>query len=357
MKSDKISALRTENQLISQSGFDTAEELTAWMGAIQAQDYYMVKWAFGLRLPGTTLQSINNEIDSGKIIRTHVLRPTWHFVSSEDVYWMTGISASRIGSALAVRDQHLGLDKALLKKCSIAIEKVLRDDQHLTRDELFAAITETGLKLEREQASHIFVRAEVEGIICSGRQKKGKPTYALLNEWVPENKKKYKRDESLKELAHKYFVSRGPATVQDFAWWSGLSLTEARTGLEHNKSFLISEKIQDQTYWFANSVAEHVRGNNIFLLPAYDEFLISYRDRSAVITHTDQKTAVSNNGIFYPVILSDNHIAGTWKRKEEKGGISVSISLFQKGSKLNEKKLLNAVKRYSEFFGRKTELY
>jgi hypothetical protein len=354
MSPEKISAIRSANQQISQARFKTAEELISWMGAMQAQDYNMVKWAFGIRMPGSTLESISNEIDSGRIIRTHVLRPTWHFVSSDDIFWMTSLSAAHIRSALSVRDKQLGLDSRIFSKCNKSIEKILSGNKYLTRDELFTELVKSGLKIKREQAYHIFTRSEVDGIICSGRQRGGKPSFALLNEWVPKDRKKYTREESLKELADRYFTSRGPATVRDFAWWSGLSLTEARSGLEHNRSALVSEKYEDLTYWFSAAVNGTDNFNNIFLLPAYDEFLLSYRDRSDVITFTDQKKAVSNNGIFYPIILSGNQIVGTWKRKDEKGRINISTALFQKGAKLQKEEMKNVVKRYSEFFGRET---
>jgi hypothetical protein len=355
MSTERISALRSLNQQISNHKFKTAREIACWMGAIQAQDYNMVKWAFGIRLQDSTEESVNEEIDSGKIIRTHLLRPTWHFVSSDDIYWIQKISADRIRSALSYRDNQLGLTSRIFSKTNSAIEHILKDHNHLTREELIAELVNSGLKLKNEQASHIFVRAETEGIICSGRQKKGKPTFALLHEWVPVNKKNYTRDESLKELGYKYFISRGPATVQDFAWWSGLSVREARLGLEYNKSNLISEVIENQTFWFSDYSGNNDQNQErVFLLPSYDEFLLSYRDRSASISDNIQKIAVSNNGIFYPVILSDNQIRGTWKRISKRDNVIISTNLFR--SKISAESLENSIKRYSRFLNKKAEL-
>jgi hypothetical protein len=355
MNTKRISAFRSLNQQISNHKFKTARDIASWMGALQAQDYNMVKWAFGIRLPDATEISINEEIDSGKIIRTHLLRPTWHFVSSDDIYWIQKISADHIRSSLSYRDNQLGLTSRILSKTSSAIENILKNNIHLTREELFTELVNSGLKLKNEQASHIFVRAETEGIICSGRQKKGKPTFALLHEWVPVNKKNYTRDESLKELGYKYFMSRGPATVQDFAWWSGLSLREARLGLEYNKSNLISEVVENQTFWFSDySVNNDQNQERVFLLPSYDEFLLSYRDRSASISDNNHKKAVSNNGIFYPVILSDNQISGTWKRKSKRDNVAISTSLFK--TKLPPESIESAINRYSGFLGKKAEL-
>jgi len=355
MTLNSISALRSFNQQLSNQEAKTAKDVACWMGAIQAQDFNMVKWAFGIRLPNSTEKSINEEIDSGRIIRTHLLRPTWHFVSSDDIYWIQKLSAAHIKSALSYRDSQLGLTSRIFSKTNSAIEKILKNNIHLTREELFAGLVKSGLKLNNEQASHIFVRAETEGIICSGRQKKGKPTFALLNEWVPENKKRYNRDESLKELGYRYFMSRGPATVQDFAWWSGLSLSEARMGLEYNKSELVSEVIENQTFWFSDPpVNLDPNKGQVFLLPAYDEFLLSYRDRSASISDYDHKLAVSNNGIFYPVILAENQITGTWKRKSKREKIIISTNQFT--TKLSAESMENAVIRYSRFLVKKVEL-
>lgn len=355
MRPESISAFRSLNQQISTQKFKTGKDIACWMGAIQAQDYNMVKWAFGIRLPDSTEKSINEEIDSGRIIRTHLLRPTWHFVSSDDIFWIQKLSADHIRSALSYRDNQLGLTSRIFSKTNSAIENILKNNNHLTREELFSELVRSGQKLKREQASHIFVRAEIEGIICSGKQKKGKPTFTLLHEWVPENKKRYTRDESLKELGYIYFMSRGPATVQDFSWWSGLSIREARLGLEYNKSVLFSEVFDDQTFWFSNpQVNLELIKEKVFLLPSYDESLLSYRDRSASISDNNHKKAVSNNGIFYPVILSDNQIAGTWKRKSKRDNVIISTNLFK--TKLPPESMENAINRYSMFLGKKAEL-
>lgn len=219
---DNISSLRSLNQQITVSKFKTAKEIASWLGAIQAQDYNMAKWALGIRLPNSTEIVINNEIDSGGIIRTHLLRPTWHIVSSNDIYWIQELTAPQIKSSFKYRDKQLGLTDTIFRKCNKIFEKTLRDRNHKTREELILELITAKIEVDNNRASHIFIRAEIDSIICSGIQKGGKPTYAILAEWVPIKNKTY-RDEALKELALRYFTSRGPATVQDFSWWSGLS--------------------------------------------------------------------------------------------------------------------------------------
>jgi hypothetical protein len=196
----------------------------------------------------------------------------------------------------------------------------------------------------------------MDGIICSGKQKKGKPTYAILEEWVPKNNKIY-RDEALRELALRYFTSRGPASIQDFTWWSGLSINSAKLAMELNKDRLTSEVIQNQTYWLANTYFRPEPGfNEICFLPAYDEFLISYRDRTASLSLIDNKKAISNNGIFYPTLLHNGQIIGTWKRIFKNDCVVLSINLFKSDNAELGKILFKYSTRYSKFIDRDIKL-
>ena len=353
----QISEIRAINQQLSDPVFKSAKEVAGWMGAMQAQDYSMAKWAFGIRLPEVTENTINKEIDSGNLIRMHLLRPTWHFVSSDDVHWMLKLSASHIKSSLKFRDKQLGLSDTILGKCNSAIEKVLGNGRHLTREVLFSELEGSKLNVSSEQTSHIFAHAEMEGIICSGRQVAGKPTYTLLGEWVKEDKMKLTRDEALKELALRYFRSHGPATIQDFAWWSGLSLNEARLAVEFNKSFLISETLENKTWWFSDSLnTTNRRLTEAYLLPAYDEFIISYSDRSMLLPQNNQKKAISGNGIFYPAILVNGIITGTWKRLIKKEKVIISMKFFKSETDLPATIFAKAIGKYSQFLDKETEL-
>jgi hypothetical protein len=356
MNQKSISGLRTVNQQLTSSKFKSAREVAVWMGALQAQDYDMAKWALGIRMQNSTLESINREIDSGSIIRTHLLRPTWHFVSSDDLHWMLELTAPRIKSATKFREKHLGLTDHILSKCFGILVKVLRDGNHSTRQELVAELKMSGIDVGDNRASHIFLRAELEGMICSGRERMGKPTYALLEEWVPQ-KRKIKRDEALKELARRYFTSRGPASVNDFIWWSGISVKDSRVALDLNKADLISENIQDQVYWMANSFSAPENDNAlIHFLPAYDEFLISYKDRTAALEMVNNKKTISNNGIFYPAVLQNGQIIGTWKRNIKNDQVIITRKLFRSAPHDDTKLLFSSAARYAAFIGKKLEL-
>jgi hypothetical protein len=349
MNLTEISVRRLSNQQIGGSKLRTAKEIAEWMCALQAQDFLMAKWAFGVRLRNSTESTIDNAINSGDIIRTHLLRPTWHFVSSDDIHWILEITAQRIKASMSFRDRQLGLTGQIFKKSNSIIEKALSGGNHLTREELISELIKGEIELGENRASHLLVRAETDGLVCSGRQRGVKPTYTLLNDWVPV-KNLRSREESLKELARRYFRSRGPATLKDFSWGSGLSLKDSKHGLEMNKTELASTVIGDLTFWFEESTGlqEHA-ANEIYLLPAYDEFLIGYSDRSASIPAGNHGKAVSSNGIFYPTIVQNGRILGTWKRNIKKGRLLIETSLFEPNFNLPETFFSKALVNYSGF--------
>lgn len=347
-----ISSLRSFNQQLNDPQFQTAKEVTAWMGAMQAQDYSMSKWAMGIRLKIATEDSINNEINSGRILRTHLLRPTWHFVSDDDIYWILRLTGPRIKASLSTRDKQLELTDGVYNKCNRILERSLRDNNHQTREELILELKRSKINVEENRASHIFMRAEIDGLICSGRQKNGKPTFAILGEWVPVHKK-FNKDEALKELACRYFISHGPATINDFNWWSGLKMSDVKLALEYNKDILRSEVILNQTYWMAeNNFKPASSCNEVFLLPSYDEFLISYRDRSASLPTGLNKKVISDNGIFFPTIMQNGQVIGAWKRNIKNNRLIITSKLFKPGTISQDKILLRGIKRYSDFIGK-----
>jgi len=351
MNINDISRQRLINQQIAEPQFNSVKEVVQWMGAMQAQDFNMAKWAVGVRIPGVTEVQINAAIDSGDILRTHVLRPTWHFVSPKDIGWMLDLSAEHIKTAMRSRDKQLGLTDAVYRKSNAVIEKALIGNNHLTRTELSEILNSAGIALDNNRASHLFVRAEIEKIICSGKNKGKQPTYALLSERV-EKPLQLNRDEALAELARRYFISHGPATQQDFIWWSGLSVKEVRQAMESVKDEFICENIQDQIYWFSKvRDVNKVDENKIYLLPAFDEFIISYKDRTASLPYKDHVKAVSNNGVFRPVIVQNGSVIGIWKRILKKDKVLLETEFFMRDYKDLQKKAEKSFKSYIEFLG------
>jgi hypothetical protein len=351
-----ISNLRLINQQIAKPGFTTAGDIVSWMGAMQAQDYSMAKWALGIRLPGSTDELIESEIDKGKIIRTHALRPTWHFVSADDIYWMLDLTGTQIKASMKSRDKQLGLTENLVKKSNSIVEKALSGGNHLTREELVAELVRNHIDTGGNRASHLFLRAEIDGIICSGITKANKPTYTLLSEWVS-GIGTLEREEALMKLARRYFTSHGPATLQDFVWWSGLSVNESKQALEMIRSDFDSETIDYKTYWFTNDFSvPRLENDLIYLLPAYDEFIISYQDRTASLPSGNHIKAVSDNGIFRPSILINGQVKGTWKRWIKKDKVILETNLFDSQDKTIKNRIEKASARFSHFLNKKVEI-
>lgn len=354
-----IANLRLANQQISGGGFDAPKHLAAWMGAMQAQDYQAVKWAFGLRIPGSTVSTVEKVIDNGEIIRTHVLRPTWHFVSPDDLHWMLALSAPRIKPSLKYRQDYLGLTPLMLSDSNAIIAETVKG-KHLGREEIAESLRSGGIELRNGEAgnnrlSHILLWAELSGIICSGRSAGNTQTYALISERIS-GEKKYLKEESLGRLAIKYFSSHGPATLKDFAWWSGLTSPEIKVALEKAGSRLENAEVNSVKYWFAKDRKPNEEVNSAWLLPAFDEFIIGYTDRSAVISLADHKKAVSQNGIFRPVIILNNQVAGLWKTTRSKNRIVIGLNLFKAAGKSQRNAIGVAAEAYSRFSEEKTEI-
>lgn len=344
-----ISSLRLISQQIAETQFKTAKEIVDWMGAVQAQDFPMAKWALGARLPGSTDQSVETAFNNGEILRTHVLRPTWHFVKAEDISWMLSLSAPQIKAATNARHKQLGFNADIFAKCNKIIVKNLANSNFMTRKELMAELEKAGIATDEYRSGHLMLQAELEGLVCSGPRKGKELTYALLDERVAK-KINLTKEEALGTLAKRYFTSHSPATFHDFLWWSGLYTADARTALELVKPMFVSEKIGEQTYYFNPSFS--VPGNSeasVFLLPAFDEFLISYKDRSASLTFKHNNKAVSNNGIFRPIVVVNGTVTGIWKRTFNKEKVVMEASFFEKQWKEQMQMIEKAAVNFGKF--------
>lgn len=356
MTLSEISIARLFNQRIESSHFKSAKDIVCWMGAMQAQDFAMAKWAVGLRLQHSTEEKIENAISSGEVLRTHLMRPTWHFVSSDDIYWMLDLTAPQIKSALKTRHRQLEFTDAIISKSKNIIARALNGGIHLTREELAVLFNKAKIKTDDNRLYHLLVSAELDGLICSGNIKNSKQTYALLAERVP-LKKSLTKEEALAELARRYFTSHGPATLKDFIWWSGLRAADARIALELNNHALNHETIDSENYFFSNTFSKlSVKKYSVHLLPAYDEFLISYRNRSASLLLTDFRKAVSDNGIFRPVIVINGKVCGLWKQVIKKEIVNIETDFFTSHESSVTTEIIRASKAFVKFLNKKTEL-
>lgn len=348
-----ITRIRLLSQQIAATTLKTVTDVVDWMGAVQAQDYAMSKWAIGTRLPGCTEKQVDEAVHTGQVIRTHVLRPTWHLVKATELPWMLSISAPQIKTSMRSRDKELGLTEDIFSKSNKLIRKTLRDDRHLTREEIMEVLTKAKIASAPEQAWHLLVRAELDAVICSGQIKAQKQTYTLLEERVP-GALKLSKEEALGKLAMKYFSSHCPATLKDFVWWSGLPVGDARKGLELVKAQLIAETVGPETYYLPHELATAtLPKKTAYLLPAFDEYLISYKDRTAAIQLTDQKKAFTSNGIFRPIIVVDGEVTGIWKRIVKKDIVQVTAELFKPATPTVQRMLTKQAETFAGFLGKK----
>jgi hypothetical protein len=352
MNQQDIARIRLRNQHVALARQKTAQGVVAWMGAMQAQDYLMAQWAVGIRLPGSTSETILAALDKGEILRTHLLRPTWHLVSAGDIHWMLALTAPHVRAGMRSRHKDLGLTDALIAKSTRIMEKMLRDGRFRIREELVAALRKAKISPDDNRAAHLLMLAELEGVICSGPAAGGKQTYALLRERVPV-RSAMTREEALATLARRYFLSHGPATLQDFVWWSGLPVLDARRALELIQSDVGSRTVDAKVYWSDHASHPPAAGEHaVHVLPAYDELLISYTDRGASIASKDNRKAVSTNGIFRPVVVVDGRVAGIWRRTTKGENVMVEVDLFGRAGERVKKLIVDGFLRYGQFLGK-----
>jgi hypothetical protein len=346
-----IPGRRLINQRIAGNRFAKPGDVVAWMGALQAQDYAQAVWAIGLRTQSATLADVERAIAAGTILRTWPMRGTIHFVPAEDARWMLELSAKRVIAGAKRRREQLELDEAMLERCCEICAKALAGGKRLTRPEMLRLVEDAGISTRDQRGYHILWYAAQTGLTCIGPMQGAQQTFALLDEWAP-NARKLSREEGLAELAGRYFTSRGPATIQDFAWWTGLTIGDARIGVQAN-DHLRSELIDGKDYWGpANPVdGKSQPASGVYLLPGFDEYLLGYKDRGAVLApERAQQVVPGGNGVFFPTVVANGQVVGTWKRRRTKDSLTLTVRAFADPEQV-AKGLAEAADRYAAFMG------
>ena len=346
-KSDLLN-LRLRHHGLSRPDFGKPEDVVAHLGAVQAQDFAGAKWSLGLRLKNGTDEIVEKAFADGSILRTHVMRPTWHFITPEDIRPVLALTSARVHARNAPTYRKLGLGSELLGRCRKIFEKAL-PGRSLTRKELGEALSRSGIPAGGLRLAYIVAHAELEGLLCSGPRRGRQFTYALLDERAP-NKAEFSRDEALAKLALKYFSSHGPAEVRDFSWWSGLTVKEAREGLETVKSKLEAASFDGQPYFFSGPAGPVRRAPApALLLSIYDEYTIAYSERSALSEEKFRKKLVAMGNALTAVMVLDGRIIGTWKRDIGKDKLHLSLNPFRELSAGEKQSFLAAGARYGKF--------
>ena len=357
MDNSEIAHWRLQNQRLSSTTFTTAQEVVTYLGAVQSQDYAGAKWAIGQRMVEASDAALDQAFNDGSILRTHVLRPTWHFVSPEAIRWMLKLTAPRVHAANALMYRQLELNRAILKKSYKILEKSLRGNQQLTRTELASALSNARIQAEGVRLGYIMMSAELDGIVCSGGRRGKQFTYALIEERVPPVKE-ISLEGALTELMKRYFSTRSPATLQDFTWWSGLTMSDAKRGIEIIAAEFQRQETNGQTYWFPHaSLNGKAKSPTVYLLPNYDEYFIGFKDRSAIGELATRANIEKNDpSLFAHIIILDGQVAGGWKRRLEKQKVLVEIQPIAKFSSEEKQAIAAAVEKYGRFLGLTPEL-
>ena len=357
MKTRDILTLRLNNTGLSTSPFNSPEAVVAHLGAVQAQDFSAAKWAVGLRMQNPSDDIVEKAFNEGKFLRTHVMRPTWHFVLPEDIRWMLELTAPQVRRILAPYDQRLEITKETLSQSQGEIKKALEGKKTLTRAELADHLEKKGMQVRGQRLGHILAHAELNGLICSGPRRGKQFTYVLLEERVPKYGK-LSRKEAMAKLTLKYFTSHGPAQTRDFAWWSGLSAKDVNEAVNSVQSKLNQSFSNEKTYWFSHETGDkgessqnaHLNSDTqAFLLSIYDEYTIAYKDRSDISEKREIERMISMGNAFIAVLILEGKVAGTWKRILKKDTIEIKLNSFKKIDEVKLELVKKAADRYGKF--------
>ncbi|MGH7519755.1 MAG: winged helix DNA-binding domain-containing protein [Gemmatimonadales bacterium] len=349
MERNSVVHERLANQRVTRAAVGDAAKLVRWLGAVQAQEFGPAKWGLGLRLPpGVSDAKIQRAFDAGRILRTHVMRPTWHFVTPADISWMLELTAAGVHRRMAVYHRQMGLDSPTFIRAAKICERILRDGQFLTRLELSEHFARAGLPSSGYVLGHLAMYAELERVVCSGPRRGKQSTYALLAERAPDGVR-LSHEEALGELARRFFQSHGPATLRDFVWWSGLKTPDAKRGLEMTRARKVV--VDGTTYWsLGRGDVSRPRRPLVNLLPVYDEYLVAYRDRD-VVPHGPAVVRTRAGGYvqFQHALVIDGQVAGTWRAAPSADGVPVNVAPLRRLTPAERRALTREIARYQRF--------
>jgi hypothetical protein len=351
MSDPGIARRRLRNSRLTGTGFTSPAEAVGWHLAMQAQDYGPAKWSIGQRSKGLTDHDLDEALANGSIIRTHVLRPTWHFVARDDLRWLLALSGPRVQQGNAGRRRQLDLDEKTLSRCEAVIVSALEGDNRLTRNELAAALDDAGIDRSGQRMPYILAHCELEAVICSGGRSGKQQTYALVDERVP-NGHRFDRDDALVELVRRYLTSHGPATVKDMSWWSGLTMADLRKALDVLGDEVRSETIDGIVLWSSasdDSPPPAARGAH--LLQTYDELVVGYTESRFLGDPGAEEARAAWGDRTFPsgVLLLNGRIGGHWRRTLERTQVAIDVHLYQEPKRGDTKALEAAAAALGRF--------
>lgn len=324
---ETVLSLRLAGHQLHDTAIATGADMVRWFGAMQAQDQNMCRWAAATRAREhhTTVQQA---IDYGDIIRIHVLRPTWHLVHVADVRHFIRLTAPRIRTAYMAMARKMGVDAQALLQYNKQIARLLQNNGPMSRTQLADGLGAGKKALGDYGASILLMNAELDEVICNAPMQNKETAYTLMDSRVPPAPLQARAD-TLHELAIRYFASHGPASLADFTWWSGLSVAEARTAY-HSVSHLFEHVVVSGVTCLYNRGYTPKAVRSVHLLPSFDEYIISYKDRSAAIDPRWQPLAITRNAIFKPVLVAGGRVVAIWNRTVKNDTTTIQLSFFER---------------------------
>ena len=328
--------LRMASLLLARRESRAPADVVVWLGAMQAQDLASGEWSFGVRCPGLTQADVHQATVDRSILRTWPLRGTVHFVPPRDARWMLEVAGARALAGAQKRREHLGLTEEIVNRAAEVLTDALSGGGCLTRTECVALLVEAGVHTASEHGYHLLWYASQIGVTCIGPQRGKEQTFVLLDEWVPDPHR-LSRDDALAELAIRYFRGHGPATRQDFAGWTGLIAADVKRGIElagdtlatidiEGAKMLISATLLDT----ASEVLADATEDDLLLLPGFDEYLLGFKDRSAMISAERMRQVIpGGNGMFMSTMVVGGRVIGLWKRKIKARSVEISAFPFE----------------------------
>jgi hypothetical protein len=346
-----IANRRLHNQRLEGERFALPAEVVGWLGCVQSQDYGPAKWSVGERTRGATDAALDQAFSAGKILRTHILRPTWHFVLPTDIRWMQQLTAPRVHAQNAYYYRQSGLDEGTRERVNRLIVYALRGGNHLTRKELEGVLLGGGIVLKGLGMAYAVMQAELDCVICSGALKGRQQTYALFEERVPDAPA-FSRDEVLGELAMRYFASRGPATAKDLRFWSSLPLADIHRGLEIAGARLRRDEVDGLTLWSAPGEAPPpLPSPSVHLLQGLDEYFVGYGESRTFCDQSGARPSLVDRAIYNGALILDSQLAGHWKRAVSKRAVTFQVALRAPFDEARMQALQTAADRHGEFLG------
>jgi hypothetical protein len=303
-----------------------------------------------LRAPGATEADVERAVDERRIVRTWPMRGTLHLVAAPDVRWMLALLAAKLLRGTSAHDRNLGLDDRAFSKARRVVSRALERDERLSRPELYQRLDEGGIATAGQRGIHIVCRLAMEGLLCCAGRIGRQTAFALLDRWVPEART-LSREESLTEIARRFFRGHGPATLRDFAWWTGMNLGDARAALSLVAGELERHEIDGVEHWMAPGALEVEPTARVDLLAPFDEYLTSYRDRHRLAA-PPHHPRIWAGGMFHPPIVVDGRITGTWRRAATVKAPAITPTFFAAPPRGRARALAAAVRRYEGFLGR-----